>query len=49
MGVTPGWLRSEAMLEHYGVTEENWRDASVKTPRFGMSESPAYIGVALTI
>jgi NAD(P)-dependent dehydrogenase (short-subunit alcohol dehydrogenase family) len=48
LGVTPGWLRSENMLDHFGVTEENWRDGCVKTPGFGISESPAYVarGVA---
>jgi NAD(P)-dependent dehydrogenase (short-subunit alcohol dehydrogenase family) len=48
VGVTPGWLRSEKMLENFGVTEENWLDACVKTPGFGISESPAYVarGVA---
>jgi NAD(P)-dependent dehydrogenase (short-subunit alcohol dehydrogenase family) len=48
VGVTPGWLRSENMLENFGVTEENWRDACIKTPGFGISESPAYVarGVA---
>jgi NAD(P)-dependent dehydrogenase (short-subunit alcohol dehydrogenase family) len=48
VGVTPGWLRSENMLENFRVTEENWRDACVKTPGFGISESPAYVarGVA---
>ena len=48
VGVTPGWLRSENMLDNFGVTEENWRDACVKTPGFGISESPAYVarGVA---
>lgn len=47
-GVTPGWLRSEKMLDNFGVTEENWRDACVKTPGFAISESPAYVarGVA---
>jgi NAD(P)-dependent dehydrogenase (short-subunit alcohol dehydrogenase family) len=44
LGVTPGWLRSEKMLENFGVTEETWRDALVKTPGFAISESPAYIG-----
>ena len=44
VGVTPGWLRSENMLEGFGVSEENWRDACVKTPGFGISESPAYVG-----
>jgi NAD(P)-dependent dehydrogenase (short-subunit alcohol dehydrogenase family) len=43
-GVTPGWLRSEQMLENFGVAEDNWRDACVKTPGFGISESPAYVG-----
>jgi NAD(P)-dependent dehydrogenase (short-subunit alcohol dehydrogenase family) len=48
VGVTPGWLRSENMLENFGVTEQNWRNACVKTPGFGISESPAYVarGVA---
>jgi NAD(P)-dependent dehydrogenase (short-subunit alcohol dehydrogenase family) len=48
VGVTPGWLRSENMLDNFGVTEENWRDACGKTPGFGISESPAYVarGVA---
>jgi NAD(P)-dependent dehydrogenase (short-subunit alcohol dehydrogenase family) len=44
VGVTPGWLRSEKMLANFGVTEQNWRDALVKIPGFGISESPAYIG-----
>ncbi len=48
VGVTPGWLRSEKMLENFGVTEENWRDAVEKRPGFGISESPTYVarGVA---
>jgi NAD(P)-dependent dehydrogenase (short-subunit alcohol dehydrogenase family) len=47
-GVTPGWLRSEKMLENFGVTEANWRDACKKRPGFGISESPTYVarGVA---
>jgi NAD(P)-dependent dehydrogenase (short-subunit alcohol dehydrogenase family) len=44
VGVTPGWLRSERMLENFGVTERNWRDALVRVPGFGISESPAYVG-----
>ena len=40
VGVTPGWLRSERMLENFGVTEANWRDACRKRPGFGISESP---------
>ncbi|HJQ74046.1 MAG TPA: SDR family oxidoreductase, partial [Gaiellaceae bacterium] len=48
VGVTPGWLRSEKMLENFGVTEENWRDACEKRPGFAISESPSYVarGVA---
>lgn len=48
VGVTPGWLRSESMLEKFGVTEETWRDALDETPSFGISESPTYVarGVA---
>ena len=48
VGVTPGWLRSEKMLENFGVTEENWRDAVEKRPGFAISESPTYVarGVA---
>jgi NAD(P)-dependent dehydrogenase (short-subunit alcohol dehydrogenase family) len=48
VGVTPGWLRSEKMLENFGVTEENWRDAAARRAGFGISESPAYVarGVA---
>jgi NAD(P)-dependent dehydrogenase (short-subunit alcohol dehydrogenase family) len=44
VAVTPGFLRSEAMLEHFGVTEANWRDAAAKAPHFALSESPAYLG-----
>lgn len=48
VGVTPGWLRSERMLENFGVTEANWRDACRKRPGFAISESPTYVarGVA---
>jgi NAD(P)-dependent dehydrogenase (short-subunit alcohol dehydrogenase family) len=47
VAVTPGWLRSESMLEIYGVTEENWRDATAKEPHFCVSESPTYVGRAV--
>ena len=48
LGVTPGWLRSEQMLEHFGVREDNWRDACPAVPGFEVSESPTYVarGVA---
>jgi NAD(P)-dependent dehydrogenase (short-subunit alcohol dehydrogenase family) len=42
VGVTPGWLRSEAMLDNFGVTEETWRDACAETPPFAISESPTW-------
>jgi NAD(P)-dependent dehydrogenase (short-subunit alcohol dehydrogenase family) len=47
VALTPGWLRSEAMLDAYGVSEANWRDATVVSPHFAISESPAYLGRAV--
>jgi NAD(P)-dependent dehydrogenase (short-subunit alcohol dehydrogenase family) len=47
VALTPGWLRSEAMLEHHGVNESNWRDAVKRTPHFAISESPLYVGRAV--
>ena len=47
ISLTPGWLRSEEMLEGFGVTEENWRDAISQTPDFANSETPFYIGRAV--
>ncbi|RSN65659.1 short-chain dehydrogenase [Amycolatopsis sp. WAC 04182] len=47
VSVTPGWLRSEAMLDAYRVTEENWRDATEVQPHFAISESPAFVGRAV--
>ena len=47
LSLTPGWLRSEAMLEAYGVTEANWRDAAKRSPHFAISESPAFVGRAV--
>lgn len=47
IAVTPGWVRSEIMLDHYGVKEENWRDATVKEPHFIISESPSFVGRAV--
>jgi NAD(P)-dependent dehydrogenase (short-subunit alcohol dehydrogenase family) len=47
VALTPGWLRSEMMLGHYGVTEENWRDATKAQPHFIISESPHYVGRAV--
>ncbi|MBB2908875.1 NAD(P)-dependent dehydrogenase (short-subunit alcohol dehydrogenase family) [Streptosporangium becharense] len=47
VALTPGFLRSEAMLDHFGVTEENWRAGADKDPHFAASETPAYIGRAV--
>ena len=48
VALTPGWLRSEAMLEAFGVTEANWRDATERVPHFAISESPAFVGRAVS-
>ena len=45
--VTPGWLRSEAMLDAFKVTEANWRDATKFQPHFAISETPAFVGRAI--
>jgi NAD(P)-dependent dehydrogenase (short-subunit alcohol dehydrogenase family) len=47
VSITPGWLRSEMMLGHYGVREENWRDAIAKVPHFVISETPRFVGRAV--
>ena len=47
VALTPGWMRSEAMLEHFGVSESNWRDATARTPHFCISETPRYLGRAV--
>jgi NAD(P)-dependent dehydrogenase (short-subunit alcohol dehydrogenase family) len=47
LAVTPGFLRSEAMLEYFGVTEANWRDAIKNRPDFSRSETPFYVGRAV--
>src|ERR687895_2688162 len=46
LALTPGFLRSEQMLDHFGVSEETWRDAIQKDPHFAASETPSYIGRA---
>ena len=46
VAITPGWLRSEMMLDAYNVTEDNWRDAAAP-PGFAVSESPRYVGRAV--
>ena len=57
VAITPGWMRSEMMLEHFAVTESNWRDAldaersetgqPVAPPDFALSETPRYVGRAI--
>ncbi|MGI5242605.1 SDR family oxidoreductase [Dactylosporangium sp. CA-139066] len=47
VSLTPGFLRSEMMLEHFGVTEATWRDGAAKDPHFAVSETPVYIGRAV--
>ena len=47
LALTPGFLRSEVMLEHFGVTEANWREAAKKDPNFEQSETPLYCGRAV--
>jgi NAD(P)-dependent dehydrogenase (short-subunit alcohol dehydrogenase family) len=44
VAVTPGFLRSEWMLDHFGVTEANWRDAAKKVKSFIASETPLFVG-----
>ncbi|WP_255950939.1 SDR family oxidoreductase [Streptomyces odontomachi] len=47
VSLTPGFLRSEQMLDHFGVREENWRDAIAREPHFAISESPVFVGRAV--
>jgi NAD(P)-dependent dehydrogenase (short-subunit alcohol dehydrogenase family) len=47
VSLTPGFLRSEAMLDHFGVSEENWRDGIKHQRDFAYSETPFYIGKAV--
>jgi len=47
VSITPGWLRSEMMLEAFGVREENWREATEKVPHFVISETPRFVGRAI--
>ncbi|MGW2035207.1 MULTISPECIES: SDR family oxidoreductase [Streptomyces] len=47
VALTPGWMRSEIMLDAYGVGEENWRDALAREPHFAISETPRFTGRAV--
>ncbi|MFD5839648.1 SDR family oxidoreductase [Streptomyces collinus] len=47
VALTPGWLRSEIMLDGFGVSEHNWRDALERVPHFAISETPHYVGRAV--
>jgi NAD(P)-dependent dehydrogenase (short-subunit alcohol dehydrogenase family) len=47
VALTPGWMRSEMMLDAFGVTEETWPDALARVPHFAISESPRFVGRAV--
>jgi NAD(P)-dependent dehydrogenase (short-subunit alcohol dehydrogenase family) len=47
VALTPGWMRSEQMLENHRVSESNWREATERSPHFCISESPRYLGRAV--
>lgn len=47
VALTPGWMRSEIMLETFEVTEDNWREAAIREPHFVISESPRFTGRAV--
>ena len=47
VSLTPGWLRSEMMLDAFGVAEANWRDAALKSPHFVITETPRFVGRAV--
>ncbi len=47
LAVTPGFLRSEAVLDYFGVTEATWRDGIAKDPHFAESETPGFVGRAI--
>ncbi|MFJ8015651.1 SDR family oxidoreductase [Streptomyces sp. NPDC096339] len=47
VALTPGWMRSEMMLDAFGVKESNWRDALTEVPHFAISETPSYVGRAV--
>jgi NAD(P)-dependent dehydrogenase (short-subunit alcohol dehydrogenase family) len=47
VALTPGWMRSELMLDAFGGTEETWRDAVQRAPHFAISETPRFVGRAV--
>ncbi|MGW5125804.1 SDR family oxidoreductase [Streptomyces sp. NPDC004069] len=47
VALTPGWMRSELMLDHFGVREDNWREALDRVPHFAISETPRFVGRAV--
>ncbi len=48
VSLTPGWMRSEIMLDHFGVTEQTWREACQQEPHFVISETPRFVGRAVS-
>ena len=47
LALTPGFLRSEAVLDHFGVSADSWRDAIARDPHFAFSETPRFLGRAI--
>jgi NAD(P)-dependent dehydrogenase (short-subunit alcohol dehydrogenase family) len=47
VALTPGFLRSESVLQYFGVTEDTWREAVKKDPNFSQAESPLFVGRAI--
>jgi NAD(P)-dependent dehydrogenase (short-subunit alcohol dehydrogenase family) len=47
VALTPGWMRSEIMLDAFGVTEADWREAVAREPHFAISETPYFVGRAV--
>ena len=47
VALTPGWMRSEMMLDHFGVSEDTWKEALGKDPHFAISETPRFTGRAV--
>ena len=47
VALTPGFMRSEAVLDHFGVSAEAWRDGVAEDPHFAASETPRFVGRAV--
>jgi NAD(P)-dependent dehydrogenase (short-subunit alcohol dehydrogenase family) len=49
VALTPGWMRSEIMLDYYDIKKDIWQDATEKEPHFVISETPRYVGRAVAV